>query len=314
MNIVPTLRRFHWIGYFILGVILLSITFSCATPPRIISSDEPTGPLPEYLESYAQRGPFDPGVTSFSFSSEFGCTLKVDVLHIQSLPQSNPPQFSSSVIVLAHGFLQNMDRMRGWAEHFASWGMTTAIVSFCNSSAFRGRHERNAQDLIQVSRRVSERLGIQDRNLKVWYGGFSAGGLSALLATSMDDFSVGFLGLDPVNSGGLANGVLPLEKPALFLFAEPSPCNAQGSMYEAISKVQLYESHNSLVISIPYATHCDFEFPTTRFCERICGKNLPQEVEQEIRRSIVARATWWIVSQVNSPAALESGSLSQGHR
>lgn len=53
-------------------------------------------------------------------------------------------------VLLGHGFLRDLRSMRGWAEHWASHGVRTAVVGFCNSTPFDGRHDRNALDLRAV--------------------------------------------------------------------------------------------------------------------------------------------------------------------
>jgi hypothetical protein len=114
--------------------------------------------------------------------------------------------------------------MRGWAAHLSSHGVATAVVSLCNSTPFAGRHDRNAVDL----RALADLL--QPADGRVLYAGFSAGGLAALLAAADDPRTVAYLGLDAVDSGGLAARSTGLAAPALFLLAEAGACNAEGNM------------------------------------------------------------------------------------
>jgi hypothetical protein len=64
----------------------------------------------------------------------------------------------------------------------------------------------------------------------VLYAGFSAGGLAAYLAAGSDPRASAYLGLDAVDSGGLALARnADFRVPALFLMGEPSSCNAKNN-------------------------------------------------------------------------------------
>jgi len=122
----------------------------------------------------------------------------------------------------------------------------------------------------------------------VIYAGFSAGGLSALLAMDSDPRAVAYLGLDPVDSGGLAGGAQNIEAPSLFLFGEPSSCNAASNMEQFLPPT-------AVALRIPYATHCDFQNPYDMACERFCGSVAPAGTAAAIRKTILGLATAWIV-------------------
>ena len=121
----------------------------------------------------------------------------------------------------------------------------------------------------------------------VIYAGFSAGGLSALLAMDSDPRAVAYLGLDPVDSG-LAMGARNIEAPSLFLFGEPSSCNAASNMKQFLPRT-------AIAFRIPYATHCDFQNPYDTACERFCGSVVPAAAAAAIRDTIRVLATAWIV-------------------
>lgn len=197
------------------------------------------------------------------------------------------------IVVLAHGFMRRLANIRGWAEHFVSHGVTTVVVSFCNSSWLSGNHDRNGEDLIAVVDAVLE----GGPNRSVVYGGFSSGGLAALLAAQADERTIAYLGLDAVDSAGLAASALGIEVPLLFLFGEPSACNADGNMVAARPG-----GPAEIALRIPFATHCDFENPYDAGCESLCGANLPREAAEEIRTNIKALATAWIVTHARDGA------------
>jgi dienelactone hydrolase len=185
-------------------------------------------------------------------------------------------------VVIAHGFLRDLTTMRGWAEHFASHGVRSVVVSFCASTPFAGRHDRNALDLRAVADAVTG-------SAPVLYAGFSAGGLSALLAAADDERTVAYLGLDAVDGRG-DRVTRTFGGPSRFLAAEPSSCNAQGSMLDVAARLERAD-----VIRIPYATHCHFEEPYAPLCERLCGRVEPAEAAEAIRATIRALATEWVL-------------------
>jgi len=248
--------------------------------------------LPPIDPALAARGPFATVVEAGRLRSAFGCTLRYE-LH-------RPAETTGrATVVLAHGFLRNLATMRGWAEHFASHGVPTAVVSFCNSTPFDGRHDRNAVDLRALADAVRAPAG------GVLYGGFSAGGLAALLAAAGDPGAVGLLALDAVDSGGgrpgpdragLAARATGLTVPALFLAAEPSSCNADGNMLSAAAQIAAAE-----IVRVTNATHCHFEDPYAPVCERLCGRVEPPEVAEALRAAIRGLATAWVLAYTAAP-------------
>jgi len=249
--------------------------------------------LPPSDPALAAAGRFATLVESGSLRSAFGCTVGFE-LHRPEGPTGDV------TVVLAHGFLRSLASMRGWAAHFATHGVPTAVASLCNSTPFDGRHARNAADLRAVADAVRPSGG------GVLYAGFSAGGLAALLAAADDPSAVALLGLDAVDSGGrgrpgdgvpgLAAGATGLAVPALFLAAEPSSCNADGNMLPIAGRIA-----SATVVRIPNATHCDFEAPYTPACERLCGRVDPPEAAEAIRATIRALATAWVLAYAGTP-------------
>jgi pimeloyl-ACP methyl ester carboxylesterase len=240
--------------------------------------DLPPSPAP-----LAVAGPLEAGVEGGSQRSPFGCELRYEVHR----PLGRD---GGALVLLAHGFLRDLRTMRGWASHLASHGVATAVVSFCNSSPFDGRHDRNAADL----RALADALLPGDG--KVLYAGFSAGGLAALLAAADDPRTVAYLGLDAVDSGGLAIRATGLAPPALFLLAEPGACNAEANMAAPAATIAAARS-----VRIPYATHCHFEDPYAPLCERLCGRLEPPEAAHAIRATIRSLATAWVLEHAGGP-------------
>jgi pimeloyl-ACP methyl ester carboxylesterase len=280
-------RRSPWA----VGLVAVVLLTACA--PAAVTRVAGDPGLPPSDRALAAAGPFATTVDVGRLRSAFGCTVEFE-LHRPTGPTGNV------TVVLAHGFLRGLASMRGWAEHLASHGVPTAVVSFCNSTPFAGRHDRNAADLRAVADAVRAPGG------GVLYAGFSAGGLAALLAAADDPASVALLGLDAVDSGGagrpsdgalgLATNATGLAVPALFLAADPSTCNADGNMLPVAAQIA-----SAQVVRVPNATHCHFEDPYAPACERLCGRVEPPEAADAIRATIRALATAWVLSYAGPP-------------
>lgn len=179
---------------------------------------------------------------------------------------------TKALVVLGHGFLREQGRMAGLAEALAVAGIPTVTLDFCNSRVWDGRHVQNGRDM----RLVADKLGAQ----RVIYAGFSAGGLSALVAAWADPRAIGVVTLDLVDDRGLGEGLAHTLGAALVgLQGDPAPCNAQANglaVFAASPKARL--------LPITGARHCDFESPTDWLCESVCGR---ADAEAEARRQEV---------------------------
>jgi len=253
-----------------------ALLWSCA--PAKVTVVVPPLALPAADATLASPGTHAATILDGHLRSAYGCRVGYEMHR----PVAG---IDGVTVVMAHGFLRSLANMRGWAEHLASHGVATAVVSFCNSTPFAGRHERNAVDLRAVVDAVRPAGGA------VLYAGFSAGGLAALLAAAADPHAIALLALDAVDSGGLAGLAAGLTVPALFLAAEPSPCNAHGNMLPLAAG--LPAAH---IVPVPNATHCHFEDPYAVPCERICGRVEPPEAAEAIRDAIRALATEWVLA------------------
>jgi dienelactone hydrolase len=262
------------------GCVLLVTCLIVACAPATTTAS--TAALPPSDARLAVAGREGGSVRSGDVRSTFGCPLRYEVHEPHAWR-------GGATVVLAHGFLRSLETMRGWAAHFASHGVRTVVVSFCNSTPFAGRHDRNAIDLRAVADEVRRGGG------GIVYAGFSAGGLAALLAAADDPAALAYLGLDAVDSGGLATRASGWSGPSLFLAAEPSSCNAQGNMrgvQEVIARAD--------VVLVPSATHCHFEDPYAPLCEVLCGRVSPPEAADAIRATIRSLATAFVLEHAGA--------------
>jgi len=172
------------------------------------------------------------------------------------------------------------ERMDGLATALAEAGIATATVDFCNARLWDGRHAQNGRDMVSLARSLGNR--------PVVYAGFSAGALAALFAAREDASARGVLALDLVDDRRQGfRTAKELDKPLLGLMGEPSACNAQGNGRPVFSASRLSEAE-----LVDGAGHCDFESPTSWFCELVCGRTAESaSLRREIIASTVSAAT-----------------------
>lgn len=250
---------------------------SCASVTRVAPAQ-----VPRLLDgpalTYAEPGPLPYAMRSGSRVGAHGCATEYET-YVPQDPKSDV------TVMLGHGFMRDLRAMRGWAAHWASHGIAVTVVSFCNSRWTAGNHDRNAADLAALARELHPG--------PVMYAGFSAGGLAAFLAAAADERAVAFLGLDAVDSGGLAGGASAgFRIPALFLMGEPSSCNAKNNLLPAIP-----DRPDVTAFRVLNATHGHFENPYDPRVESVCGKVQPPEASEDILRTVRALATAWILDR-----------------
>jgi hypothetical protein len=257
-----------------LGALVLA---ACATAIRI-PPDRPLTPPSGPLATLAEPGAVPVSIDSGEHPGAFGCTVAFEIYR----PSSTRTE---TMVFLAHGFMRDMASMRGWAAHWSSHGVPVTVMSLCNSSWFAGHHDRNAVDMKALAHLLHEGPAL--------YAGFSAGGLAAYLAAVSDARTTAYLGLDPVDSSGLAQGATAtLTYPSLLLVAEPSACNAENNMLESLSGVQGYSA-----LRLRNTTHCHYENPYDPLCESVCGFVEPAEAQQTLLRVVRALASAWVLAQ-----------------
>jgi pimeloyl-ACP methyl ester carboxylesterase len=215
-------------------------------------------------------GPAGVSLERASFRSVTGC--EVDTTRFE--PEH--PR-TDTVVILAHGFLRDERRMQGLAGAMAASGIPTYTMSFCNSRPWDGGHRANAADM--------RKLAGASAAPRVIYAGFSAGGLSALIAAREDPRTLGVLTLDLVDDGnGLgASMAAGLDRPLIGLTGEPAACNAQSNGLAVYAA-----SPRARVAHIRGASHCDFEAPTDWLCRSVCG---PEDEEADARRAEIIRTS-----------------------
>jgi len=193
--------------------------------------------------------------------------------------------------ILTHGFTRSRTTMGEHAQALAARGVLAITPDMpctfdfrCNASAIAG--------LVNLLRNT-ETFGSSSQS--VMLVGFSAGGLSSLLAADTPGV-VGFVGLDPFDrvlpneterAGITASRRLTTE--ALILRAPASSCNAKavaapwGSELKALWRDEL----------IAGASHCDFEAPSDWKCRLACGDTDPAR-QLQVRNGILNAATRWL--------------------
>jgi hypothetical protein len=193
--------------------------------------------------------------------------------------------------ILSHGFTRSRRTMAGHAQALADAGVLALTPDLPCTFDFRC----NAQALAAMVGllRAGGTFGVPVE--RVMLVGFSAGGLSSLLAADTPAV-VGYVGLDPFDRqlpgeterlGLAAAGRLRTE--ALLLRAPPSRCNADavaapwGAALKALWRDEAISS----------ASHCDFESPTDWICRLACGDSEPAR-QQRVRQALLEAAARWL--------------------
>jgi dienelactone hydrolase len=259
-----------------LAAAALAVTLaSCATTTRVeLDTQQPA--RAGLQAELAGQGPVAYTVEKGSRTGEYGCSVTYELYRPAE-------QRTASLVVLGHGFASSLQALRGWAARWASFGVPTVVLSFCNSTPFDGRHDRNAEDM--------RALAADLHAGPVMYAGFSAGGLAAYLAACADSRAIAYLGLDAVDSRGLALARKDeLRVPSLFLVGEPSSCNAKNNMLPAVPVRE-----GVRVLRVRHATHGHFQDPYDPRVESLCGRVVPPAASEGILQDARALATAWIL-------------------
>lgn len=193
--------------------------------------------------------------------------------------------------ILSHGFTRSRRTLAGHAQALADAGVLALAPDLPCSFDFRCNAQALAA-LVGVLRAGGPFGAPVD---KVMLVGFSAGGLSGLLAADTPGV-VGYVGLDPFDRtlpgeagrlGLAAAGRLRTE--ALLLRAPPSRCNADAAAAPwATALPALWRDE-----LIAGASHCDFESPTDWMCRLACGDTDPAR-QQRVRQGLMDAAARWL--------------------
>ncbi len=258
-------------------VVLLAVLSGCTTSPPL-TDWQPAALATGGTDDFRLPGPV--GINAIALASldgfEFGgCKATVE----QFLPM---PQKTNTPLIFAHGFLRDVANHRGLARHIASWGVPVYLVGHCAGGWSAG----GAAVFAKLLRAVADRQGVNG----VIYGGFSAGGLAARMASADDPGAVGFLGLDAVGRGTTANPAAAPVIPLFGLFAPPQGCNANQSGVGMFREVP-----GAVALEVTGTTHCHFETPTNILCRAACGEPGTTEDKETLRQRITALATAYVV-------------------
>lgn len=200
-----------------------------------------------------------------------GRPVQADVYRPEGTPRG--------VAILAHGFMRNRATMGGHAEALARQGVLAIVPDLPYVTDSR----ENAAALVELIARLrSGALGLPHERIVLV--GFSAGGLSTLLAAASPGV-VGYVGLDAFDRpGGVGLAAAKtLATPAILLRGPPAFCNAFGIATPwALVLPQLVDER-----LIDGTSHCDFEGPTDSWCTLFCGATDPAR-QRVIREALLA--------------------------
>jgi len=212
-----------------------------------------------------------------------GHSVEVDVY------KPSGPQKGAAI--LTHGFTRSRTTMGEHAQALAARGVLAITPDMPCTFDFRC----NASVITEMVSLLRNTTIFGSSAQRVMLVGFSAGGLSSLLAADTPGV-VGFIGLDPFDrvlpnesqrAGITASRKLTTE--ALLLRAPASRCNANavaapwGAELKALWRDEL----------IAGASHCDFEAPSDWKCRLACGDTDPAR-QLQVRQGLLDAAIRWL--------------------
>ena len=190
-------------------------------------------------------------------------------------------EWSDGVAIVAHGFARSRERHRDLGQALAAAGVTAVIPDL----PYVLNHWGNGDAIEELVHRIEAgTLGLPPtEQTRLVLIGTSAGGLATVLAAAKLPRLAGWVGLDPVDrTGSGVHAASRLTAPAVVLLAEPSVCNLFGSGRSIARAVpDLMRS-----VFLNGASHCDFESPTNKFCQRVCGGS-SSEMQSRAREETV---------------------------
>jgi len=202
-----------------------------------------------------------------------------------------PMTLQTGAVILTHGGFRNRKTMAEHAQALAARGVL--VLSPNMPCTFD--HRCNARAIAELVNmlRTTDTFGSSVK--RVVLVGFSAGGLSSLLAADTPGV-VGFVGLDaydhlpsnqPERLGIVAARRLVTE--TLLLRAPASSCNAQS--VAAPWRLELKALWRDELIA--GASHCDFEAPTDWMCRLACGET---DISRQtlVRQALLDAAARWL--------------------
>jgi len=216
--------------------------------------------------------------------------LKIDSKTV-TVDVYKPTQPQTGAAILTHGGFRSRHTMAEHARALAARGVLTLAPDMpCTFD-----HRCNARAIAELVHRLRTTDAFGARTPRVMLVGFSAGGLSSLLAADTPGV-VGFVGLDAYDQalpnaserlGMAAAGRLATE--TLLLRAPPSRCNAQSAA--ATWRLELKALWRDELIAD--ASHCDFEAPTDWVCRLACGETDAAR-QSQVRQALLDAAARWL--------------------
>lgn len=238
----------------------LALLLLLALPAATLAATDPGAP-----------GPHAAGLRTLSIPATRGASLTTDVHYPEAGGGVDPAAGRSPLLVFGHGFSSNKAAHVNQGAHWASRGFIALIPNMAGFSD----HSRNADDLVAL---IDWALA-EDEDPASWLyqridrralgaSGHSAGGLSSLVAAARDARILAVAPLDPVDSGGLGEGLMSsIRGRVAITYSEDSACNADGSartLYAAAVPVKRG-------MRIVGANHCDPLDPSNFGCTLTCG-------------------------------------------
>lgn len=212
-----------------------------------------------------------------------GKTVDVDVY------QPMGPQTGAAI--LTHGGFRGRKTMAQHAQALAARG----VLAIAPDMPCTFDHRCNAGAIAELVKTLRDTETFGAKAKRVMLVGFSAGGLSSLLAADTPGV-VGFVGLDaydhlPPNESERMGIVAArrLEKETLLLRAPASRCNAQSVSAPWKSAIKSLWRDDL----IDGATHCDFEAPTDWLCRLACG-DTDASRQLLVRQGLLDAAARWL--------------------
>jgi hypothetical protein len=212
-----------------------------------------------------------------------GKTIEVDVY--------KPIGPYTGAAILTHGGFRNRQTMAQHAQALAAQG----VLALAPTMPCTFDHRCNARAIAQLVNLLGSTHTFGKSTKRVMLVGFSAGGLSSLLAAETPGV-VGFVGLDaydhllPNQSERL--GVLAARRlvaETMLLRAPASICNAQS--VAASWRLEFKALWRDALIA--GATHCDFEAPTDWMCRLACG-DTDASRQSMVRQALLDAAARWL--------------------
>jgi poly(3-hydroxybutyrate) depolymerase len=191
----------------------------------------------------------------------------------------DPPE-PSPLVIIAHGYSRHRHNMSGWGQHLAGEGFMAVVPDLPASSD----HVRNGRFISELRAYLLGDMFWKKYidPARVGLLGFSAGGLSSLLAAANSPGLAIWVGLDPVDRDGLGvKAASMVRSHAFVLTAEPSACNAYGNAGDMVAALPRHQH-----FKVGGAVHVDAEWPTSFFAELVCGRST-----EERRAEFQVRAT-----------------------